>query len=69
MNTVESVCICSKPIQSLSSKKKKNERTEQQLKFTSTTIVGCKTLAANFGQHVSPLLYNTYAVIETGSDV
>ena len=28
---------------------------EQQLKFTSTTIVGCKSLAANrFSQHVSP---------------
>ena len=45
------------------------KETEQQLKFTSTTIVGCKTLAANFSQHVSPLLYNTCAVIETGSDV
>ena len=68
MNTVESVCICSKPIQSLSSKKKKKE-TEQLLKSTSTIIVGCKSLAANFSQHVSPLLYNTHAVMETGSDI
>ena len=42
---------------------------ELQLKFTSTTILGCKSSAAKFSQHVSPLLYDTFAVIETGSDV
>ena len=42
---------------------------EQQLKFTSTTIVGCQSLATKFSQRVSPLLYNTFAVIETGFDV
>ena len=43
---------------------------EQKLKFTSKWhIVGCKSLAKNFSQHVSPLLYNTFSVIETGSDV
>jgi len=47
----------------------KMEETEQELKFTSTTVVRCKSLSAKFSQHVSPLLYNTFAVIETGSDV
>ena len=36
------------------------KKTQQQLKFTSRTIVGYKSLAGTLvlGQHVSPLLYN-----------
>ena len=38
---------------------KKMEETEQQLKFTSTTIVGCKSLAAKFIVNTFRLYFTT----------
>ena len=63
MNLIESVCICSKSIQIVSLKNEINGAATQVYFYA--TIVGYKSLAKNFSQHVSPLLYNIFPFIET----